>query len=365
MRVLFVCNNLKTGGAERQWSLLLPGLRDEGFEVGLLALSAEGEFFAAVRESGVPSACAHMRTRTDIRGVIRALSYRKWKPDIVVTNSLLGHVVGHVLARRARARHMATEHGISSVATDHPGRSRAKRVVASRVDRVVGVTPKQVPYLTSLGYRPERMDFVWSGIPDVAAVRPRPEVRAELGLGAEDFAACLIATLRPEKRADLFLDAILRAHADDPRIRGFIAGRGPQLSLIRERAAARDGAVAVLGERSDVPDLMEAADAVCLTSETEALPMVVIEAMALGRPVIATDVGGTGDLVVSGETGVLIAPGDEDALVRAILDARAQPERLKEYAAAARQRQKAFFTLTRMVEGYGRALTDLMASPRV
>jgi glycosyltransferase involved in cell wall biosynthesis len=364
MRVLFVCTNLKTGGAERQWSLLLPGLRQKGFDVGLLALTVEGEFFAAVRDSGVPSACARMRSRTDVPGLIRALRYSRWKPDVVVTNSLLGHIVGHALARRARARHMATEHAISSVATVHPSRSRARRVVASRVDRVIGVTQEQAPYLTSLGYRPERMEFVWSGIPDIAAVRPRSEVRAELGLDAEDFAACLIATLRPEKRADLFLDAILRAHEDDPRIRGFIAGRGPQLSVIRERAAARNSAVSVLGDRSDVPDLMEAADAVCLTSETEALPMVVIEAMALGRPVIATNVGGTGDLVVSGETGVLIPPGDEDALVRAILDARAQPERLKEYAAAARQRQQAFFTLARMVEGYAGVLTDLMASPR-
>ncbi len=365
MRVLFVCTNLKTGGAERQWSLLLPSLRDKGFEVSLLALTVEGEFFAAVRDSGVPSACAHMRNRTDIPGVIRALRHSKWKPDIVVTNSVLGHVMGHALARRAGARHMATEHGISPVANDHASRSRARGLVASRVDRVVGVTQKQVPYLISLGYRPERIEYVWSGIPDIVPTRPRPEVRAELGLGTDDFAAFLIAILRPEKRADLFLDAISRAHADDPGIRGFIAGRGPQLSLIRERAAARNSAVAVLGDRSDVPDLMEAADAVCLTSETEALPMVVIEAMALGRPVIATEVGGTGDLVVSGETGVLIPPGDEDALVRAILDARAQPERLKKYAAAARQRQKAFFTLTRMVEGYGRVLTDLMASPRV
>jgi glycosyltransferase involved in cell wall biosynthesis len=365
MRVLFVCTNLKTGGAERQWSLLLPGLREQGFEVGLLALSAEGEFFAAVQESGVLSACARMRNRTDILGAIRALSYRKWEPDIVVTNSVLGDVLGHALARQAGARHVATEHSMSALADNRPMRNRARRVVASRVDRVVGVTQKQVPYLTSLGYRPERIEFVWNGIPDVAAARPRAEVRAELGLGTDDFAAFLIATLRPEKRADLFLDAISRAHEADRRIRGFIAGHGPQLSLIRELAAARNGAVEVLGKRLDVPDLMEAADAVCLTSETEALPMVVIEAMALGRPVIATDVGGTGDLVVSGETGVLIPPGDEDALVRAILDARAQPERLKKYAAAGRQRQQAFFTLARMVEGYGRVLTDLMASPRV
>jgi len=60
---------------------------------------------------------------------------------------------------------------------------------------------------------------------------------------------------------------------------------------------------------------MVAADVVCLTSQSEALPMMLMEAMALGRPIIATDVGGTRDLIVSGETGVLIPPNDEDALV--------------------------------------------------
>ncbi len=364
-RVLFVGAHLKTGGVERQWSFLLPALRNEGFDVSLLTLTAEGDFFPSIREAGIRAACARMRNRTDLVGLRRALAHSKWRPDIVVTNSMLGHFVGHLLARRASARHVATEHGAGRLATDRRSNHPALRLIAPRVAGVVAVTEQQVPYLTALGYRRERIHVVGSGIPDIDATRHRADVRRDLALGPDEFAAMLIATLRPEKRADLFIRAVSRAHAHDPGIRGVIAGRGPLFAALREQAETAGGTVLLLGERSDVFDLMVAADAVCLTSESEALPMVLMEAMALQRSIIATDVGGTRDLIVSGETGVLIPPNDEDALVTALLEARAQPARQEEYGASARRRQQALFTLERMVQGYGRAFTELMASPRV
>jgi glycosyltransferase involved in cell wall biosynthesis len=365
VRVLFVAAHLKTGGVERQWSLLLPALRDAGFDVRLLTLTAEGDFFPFVQQAGIFAVCAGMRGGADVSGLRRAVRASEWKPDVVVTNSVIGHVVGHAIARRAGAKHAATEHGISSVAADHPRRMWARRLIASRVDRVIGVTPRQVPYLTGLGYRADRIVHVWNGIPDLAPQRTREEVRGELGARPGDFAALLVATLRPEKRADVFVDSIGCAHAADPAIRGFIAGRGPELALTRRRAAESDGVVSVLGDRADVPDLLTAADVVCLTSETEALPMVVIEAMSLGRPVIATDVGGTRDLILPAETGILIPPNDRDSLVHALHDARARPEVLREYGEAGRRRQQSFFTLEKMVDGYARVLTDLARSPRV
>ena len=77
--------------------------------------------------------------------------------------------------------------------------------------------------------------------------------------------------------------------------------------------------------RADVPDLIAAASAMCLTSEAEALPMSILEAMALGRPVVATDVGGTREAVIDGETGFVVAAGDERAVTRALLDLAADP----------------------------------------
>jgi glycosyltransferase involved in cell wall biosynthesis len=100
---------------------------------------------------------------------------------------------------------------------------------------------------------------------------------------------------------------------------------------------------------------------VCLPSEAEALPMSLIEAMALARPVIATDVGGTRDLIVDGETGHLVRPGDGAAISRALLGLAADDKRAREMGAAGQRRQRERFTGEAMVDGYERAFREAVA----
>jgi glycosyltransferase involved in cell wall biosynthesis len=108
-----------------------------------------------------------------------------------------------------------------------------------------------------------------------------------------------------------------------------------------------------------VPELMAAADAVALTSEAEALPMSVLEAMANARPVVATDVGGTAEAVVHGETGLLVPAGDADAVARALLELAADRERARRMGEAGQARQRELFDGERMVDGYERALARM------
>jgi glycosyltransferase involved in cell wall biosynthesis len=104
---------------------------------------------------------------------------------------------------------------------------------------------------------------------------------------------------------------------------------------------------------------------VCLTSEAEALPMSVLEAMALERPVVATSVGGTADAVVDGETGFLAAPGDVEAVTRALVALAADPERGAAMGAAGRTRQRERFDGEAMVDGYLREFGEITgAVPR-
>ena len=106
---------------------------------------------------------------------------------------------------------------------------------------------------------------------------------------------------------------------------------------------------------------MRAAGAVCLTSEAEALPMSILEAMALGRPVVATNVGGTGEAVQDGETGFLVEPGDVEAVRRALVALAADPERAAAMGAAGRARQRERFDGEAMVDGYLRAFERIAA----
>ena len=129
-----------------------------------------------------------------------------------------------------------------------------------------------------------------------------------------------------------------------------MAGEGPE----HERLArlAEGSGVELLGVRRDALELIRASDALCLLSEAEALPMSILEAMALERPVVATRVGGTGDAVSDGETGLLVEPGDLAGAQRALLALAEDPERARAMGAAGRRRQRERFDGEAMVEGY-------------
>ena len=108
--VLFVCGNLEAGGAERQWSLLIPELDARGFDVTVLTLDGRGVHYEELRAAGVEVSCAGLRHRADPIGLVRALSLGGRRSSIVVSRGVSGHLVGHVLAVRQGARHVVTEH---------------------------------------------------------------------------------------------------------------------------------------------------------------------------------------------------------------------------------------------------------------
>jgi glycosyltransferase involved in cell wall biosynthesis len=345
--VLFVCAALNRGGAERQWSHLLPALAERGHRVRLLALSGTGPFFDEIRAQGIEARSAGLRSRWDVRRLLAVLQ-RTPPADVVVSQGVNALVVGQALAWRFSAPHVAIDH-------TPPGLRRPlhrrllTRLVAPHVSTLVAVADAQLAELERLGYRAQRTTVVHNGVPTPQPSRPRTAVREELGLSDDDVAVFLVATLRAQKNIPLFVEAVRAAAVAAPSIRAFIAGGGPELARVRELAG--NAGIRVLGERDDVPDLLAAADVVCLSSFTEAFPMVLLEAMALGRPAISTDVGGVREAVVDGETGLLVPPGDVGAFsaaLRTLATDRALRARLGENARATHER----FTLESMVDGY-------------
>jgi glycosyltransferase involved in cell wall biosynthesis len=357
MRLLFVCPDMRTGGAERHWATLIPELAGRGVAIKLITLAGRGGFFEDVAARGVPAECVDLRRRADPRGLRRAVaSAADFRPDAVVTRGVSGQLVGEAIARRSKAVHVYNEHTpLTPGGRLMPPRAHQRaltRLVARAIDDVVAVTPRQVPPLEQLGYPQGRIGVVPNGVfaRDVAGVRPSPE------LSEDGFSVVCVAGLRPEKRVDLFVDAVAAARRENPAIRGYVAGDGPERQRLEPRAAA--SGVRLLGARRDVLELVAAAGAMCLPSEAEALPMSILEAMALARPVVATDIGGTRDQVLDGETGYLVAPGDGAGVTRALLRLAADPARADAMGGAGRRRQRDHFTGEAMVDGYARAFEE-------
>jgi glycosyltransferase involved in cell wall biosynthesis len=198
-----------------------------------------------------------------------------------------------------------------------------------------------------------------NGVPPLEPSRSRSVIRAELRLRDSDFVALLIANLSPRKRADLFLRAVVAANRSNPQIRGLIVGAGPQSSVVSDLAARTHGVVQLLGARSDVPDLLNAADLLCLTSRSESMPMTILEAMSLGRPVLSTDVGGIRDVVSPGTTGLLVPPEDPGPSITAgLVELAANPSRAMGFGRAGKTRHERLFTADHMIDRYVQALAD-------
>jgi glycosyltransferase involved in cell wall biosynthesis len=200
-----------------------------------------------------------------------------------------------------------------------------------------------------------KMRVVHNGI-DLAQLPPfapdRAAARRRLGFDAGRRLVAQVGRLEPQKDYPTFLAAAARVAAALPDVDVVVVGEGAlrqELEALASRLGLA-GRVRFLGLRHDVPALLGAVDVLALTSLYEGLPNVVIEAMATGAVAVATDVGGCRELITPGESGLLVPPGDVEAVTGAILQVLGSEELARRLATAARRRIEGEFAIEAMVE---------------
>ncbi len=356
MKALFLTPTLRTGGAERQTSILLPGLRERGVDARIVALGEGGELVAPLRRAGVPVEVLGMRNRFDLRALARSPLVRRFRPDVVLSRGVSGLYVGHAVSLRRGAPHIFNDH--RGVGVDFsPRRWLMVGVLARRLRGVIIVSADQVDRWLRMGCRPERLVVIANGVPTESIAASRAEIRDELDVPQDAVLALMVANLRPLKRVPDFIRAVNEARETCPELVGVLAGDGPDRALV-ERLAGADDAVRVLGYREDVPHLLAAADLLMLTSEKEALPMAVLEAMAAGLPVLATRVGGVPTVVSDGETGLLVGPGDVPALRAALVRLAGDPALRLSLGAEGKRRCLESWGAENMIDAYLQVMRD-------
>lgn len=172
------------------------------------------------------------------------------------------------------------------------------------------------------GVAPDRVEVLLPAVTDVLAPVPEPRLRPPRPVVG------LIGRLVPEKGGHVFLRAVSLVRAVVPQARFVVVGDGPLRDTLEQRAASLGVADVVdfVGFRSDVRELMCALDVLAVPSLSDGSPLVVLEAMATGVPVVASETGGLPDLVRPGENGLLVRPGDAEDLARAIVSLLLDPE---------------------------------------
>jgi glycosyltransferase involved in cell wall biosynthesis len=199
-------------------------------------------------------------------------------------------------------------------------------------------------------------------LPPALPEEARARIRREHGAAPGETAVAQVATLTPAKDHALALAAAERLRARGCAFRWWFVGGGPLQSELEGAAAAcgLSGTVRFLGHREDAREILAAADIAALTSRSEGFPNAVLEAMAAGRPVVATAVGGTDEAVVDGETGLLVPPADAEAFAEGLgrlAEDAALRERLGRAGRERAERLYGWDALTaRMLSIYGEVL---------
>lgn len=348
-KVLVLITLAEVGGAQAYVTALLPALA-ERYEV-VVAAHGPGPLVDAARQAGarfVP--LRHVRRPIGPRDVLGLLElvrlFRRERPDLVHLNSSKVGTLGRVAAAVARVpARLFTVHGWSfsphtgRAAVFYRGLERALAPLATTVCVSAGDLAK-APWLNGRGVV----------IPNAVDVQSTPRATHDGGPPRIVSVGRLVnpKDFRTLRRALLSLEP--------NGWRAFVAGDGPQ----RRHLEDLDG-VELLGEWDDVPRLLAEADVFVLPSRSEGMPISVLEAMAAGLPVAASAVGGVPEVVVDGETGFLVPPGDPEALAEALGRLLSEPELRRRMGEAGRRRAEALFDLPRFrqahVELYERLLT--------
>jgi glycosyltransferase involved in cell wall biosynthesis len=358
MRALFIGPNLAAGGAERQWSILLPELRNRGIDARLIALDGSGPFEQPLRGLGVPVDVVYMRHRVDLLRLGRSEIARRFRPDVIITRGVSGLYVGQALAVSRRAAHVYNDHRGAGLALSSR-RESMMRLIAKHLDLVIAVSTDQIAAWLGRGCPPHRIVVVPNGVTTPSRTGSKLELRRQMGIPESAFVALSVATLRPEKRISDFVRAALRARESEPSLVAMIAGDGPDRQTV-EAAAMGDEGIRLLGHREDVGALLQAADVFVLSSGAEAVPMAILEAMAAGLPVLATDVGGIPDVVAHGETGLLVAPGDTEGMAAALTSLAADQQMRFAMGTEGARRHRRQWHADAMIDAYATILEKLV-----
>jgi glycosyltransferase involved in cell wall biosynthesis len=331
---------------------LIRGLDPTLFAVHAACFEARGPWLDAAAERAVSIA------EFSIHGFARPATWRqvaayaRWcrrqRIAAVITSDfytnvfgLTGAAMAGVPVRIAGRREINTDKTIPKLLLQRGAYALSQRIVAN--------SRAAAARLRREGVRADKVRVVSNGVTMPNAIAPR--------VPASMTRAIVVANLRPEKGHDVLIDA-MAARPELRRLQLDFAGDGPCRANLEARARRRGVAdrISFLGERGDIPALLDRAHLFILPSRTEALPNSVMEAMAAGLPVVASRTGGICELIDDRVTGILVPPGDAGALADAIVRTIADPVRAAALGAEARSTISARFGMSGMVSGF----TDIL-----
>lgn len=363
-KILQIIPTLDRAGAEKQMCLLARGLPRDRFDVHVCALTRSGPLAAGLEEAGIPTHLIGKRWKLD------PLAFARLKKHIAAVRPDLIHTWLFAADAYGRAAGMATgtKHFVCGLRCVDPWKSGYELMIDRRLargtDRIVANSPGVRDFYIKKGLPAEKMTVIHNAaVPVESSPRTtRRQLLDRLGLPDDARLIGIIGRFWPQKRIKdaIWATDLLKVVRDDIHL--LVIGDGPQrdrLLKYRRQVEITDK-VHFLGERSDVADLLPHFDVLWSTSGYEGQSNAVMEAMSAGVPVVATDIPGTRDLVVEGQTGYLVPVGDRAALARAAQRVIDNPQLAERLGQASRERMATEFSLAKMIDSYARLYDEVL-----
>ncbi len=370
-RVLHV-SATSTGGVGLNLLLLARHMNREAFDL-TFALPEDSHFFKEIEATGVrvkrlsisrsPLKAVNLKGYREIKALLRSGRY-----DLVHSHTSVGGYLGRLAAHSMGVPAIWSIHGW---AFNYPRGSRLYRKALYMLERwidrytrhYVAVCAKMRDIGVENGLcQEDKVTVIYHGIDAAAINRGAVDLRSDLKIGQERPVVGAVGRFEEQKGLDTFVRA---ARLIKDRFRGvkfLLVGDGPLRPEIEEQIGV-EGLTAdfiLTGWTTRVADYMKTMDIFCLPSRWEAMPLIVLEAMAMGKPIVATEVGGVGEVLRDEGADFLLRPDDAEGLAEAVLVLLGDRAKREALGTANREKIKTTYTLERMIRRYERLYTDLL-----
>jgi glycosyltransferase involved in cell wall biosynthesis len=369
MRLMFLTGSLAYGGAERHAITLANRLGERGHECHTAWVKRDAAQLGRLDLTHAGSAfCLNAARYLDLRAAGRlAGALLRHRPGAVVAANPYALMYASLACARAQLRIPLI---VIYHSTRWPGLKEQAKLLAYRLfmwaaERAVFVCDYQQRYCLRRGLASRRNAVIHNGVDvqhlrDAATPAERRTLRARLGYADGDYVVGIVGGLRPEKNQAQLLEAAAQLRAEGLAMRVLLVGDGTLRMALecRARDLGLGAHLRITGFRDDVRPFVTACDVICMCSFTEALSLAAIEAMAMSRPVVHSQVGGAAELIEHGRNGLLFPVDETAALVECLRRLADAPTRMA-MGRAARQTVEQRFSEQRMIDCYEQLLLEV------
>lgn len=368
IRVLHIINSGEVGGGGTHLLHLIPGLARRGFN-SEVAVGRGGSASDELRAAGT---AVHVLGPMGITAPLRISALcRSVRPDLLHLHGSRAGFLGTLAARAVGAQPVVyTAHAFAfKRRLSRPLRwlaARADSVTCARADRVICLTAADMRAASAYGIAIGHATVIANGV-DFNRYREGRNIRHALGFDPAAPVVGMVARLVPDKDPLTFVRAAAQIRAQIPEARFLLVGDGPLRKDIEDAARTLGLAdcLTVTGFRHDVPDLLASMDVVVLTSRWEGMPVSALEAMAAGKPLVASALPGLEIVIEDGTTGFLVTPGMEAHFARKVIDLLRDAGRRAALGASARRKAAEEFGIEQMVSATADLYRTTLASSRL